>query len=118
MTFRFYSGKNLAALCLFPKNMCEAEFKSSALICLVDEIPQQDKVVALMWIVHSNLIQIHTERTIGTAERTENGETDKKRCIREFKTVNKEIGDDNISIAVIEINSFNEKSPTLNEDDK
>lgn len=89
MLFRFYSGKHLAAFCLFPKNMCEAEFKSSALIRLVDEIPKQDEVVALMWIVHIYLIQIHTDRAIGTAERTENGETDKKRCVREFNTVNK-----------------------------
>lgn len=42
-----------------------------------------------MWIVHIYLIQIHTERAIGTAERTENGEMDKKRCVREFNTVNK-----------------------------
>lgn len=61
--------------------MSEAEFKSSALICLEDEIPKQGNTVAVMWILHTNLIQIHTER-IGTAERTENGETDKKRCVR------------------------------------
>lgn len=94
--------------------MGEAEFKSSALICWVDKIPKQGNTVAVMWTLHTNLIQTHTQRTIGTAERIENGETDKKRCVKKFNRVKKEIVDDNISIAVIEINTFNEKSPTLN----
>lgn len=70
----------------------------------------------MLRIVHANLIQIHIKRTIGTAKRTENVEFDMKRCVREFNVVNKETVSDNVSVAVIEINTINEKSSSLNED--
>lgn len=68
-------------------------------------------------IVHTNLIQIHTKRATGAGKRTENVEFNKKRCVKEFN-VSKEIVDDIVSIAAIEIKIINEKSPTPKEDNK